>query len=144
MNNNVFSRKMSIPANGRYDLVSSENFGAYLSAVGVGFAKRAIASTMKPTIEISQDDGNGTYTLKTLSVLKNTSITFKPGVEFDEETADGRMAKSTVTVDGNKLIHIQRIGEGVSKVIREFNGDEMTAVFSFDGVSSTRKYKKVG
>jgi len=58
-------------------------------------AKRALASAAKPTIEISEADG--TYTLKTLSMFKNTTIVFKLGEEFDEETADGRHAKVSST-----------------------------------------------
>jgi len=127
--------------NAKFDLVSSDNnFSAYLYEIGVGFAKRAIASNMKPQVEFHQDDG--TYTINTYSALKNTTIKFKPGVEFDEETADGRIAKSTVTIDGNKMIHIQRIGNGESKIVREFQGNDMTAIFCANGVCSTRKYTK--
>lgn len=54
-------------------------------------AKRALAATAKPTIEITENGGR--YTLKTLSTFKNTEINFALGEEFDEETADGRKAK---------------------------------------------------
>lgn len=127
---------------GKFDLVTSDNFDAYLKAAGVGFAKRVIASTMKPTVEIIANS-DGSYLINTYSKLKNTTLRFKPGVEFDEETMDGRMAKSIVTVEGNKIIHTQRIGDGVSQTIREFNGDEMKATFTCDGVTSVRTYKKV-
>lgn len=59
--------------------------------IGVNIAKRTLAATAKPTIEISEE--NGVYTLKTSSIFKNTSISFKLGEEFDEETADGRKCK---------------------------------------------------
>lgn len=61
---------------------------------GVNIAKRAAAAAAKPTIEISE--ANGEYTLKTLSIFKNTTITFKLGEEFDETTADGRQCKVTI------------------------------------------------
>ncbi|CAL8109437.1 unnamed protein product [Orchesella dallaii] len=126
---------------GKFELEKSENFDAYLKAVGVNFAKRAIASTMKPTIEISEN--NGVYTIKTFSVLKNTEITFTPdGSEFEEDTADGRKAKSSVTIEGNKLIHVQKIGDVTSTTVREFNGDKMTVVLTCQDVTSTREYKK--
>lgn len=54
-------------------------------------AKRALAATAKPTIEITQDGDK--YSMKTISAFKNTEISFKLGEEFDEETADGRKAK---------------------------------------------------
>jgi fatty acid-binding protein 3 len=65
--------------------------------------KRAAAAAAKPTIEISEADG--VYTLKTLSVFKNTTITFKCGEEFDEETADGRKAKVYQFRIMNRYIH---------------------------------------
>lgn len=76
---------------GKYELISSERFDDYLAAVGVSLIKRGVAATMKPTLEISQQGEK--ITIKTFSKLKNTEINFTPGVEFDEETADGRNAK---------------------------------------------------
>lgn len=126
---------------GKFDLVTSDNFDAYLKAAGVGFAKRLIAGTMRPTVEIISNS-DGSYLINTYSKLKNTTIRFHPGVEFDEETMDGRKAKSTIIIEGNKLIHTQKIGDEQSQTIREFNGDEMTATFTCNGVSSVRTYKK--
>ncbi len=127
---------------GRFDLVSSDNFDAYMKAAGVGFAKRLIAGTMKPTVEIISNS-DGSYIINTYSKLKNTTIRFMPGEEFDEDTIDGRKAKSTVKIEGNKIIHTQRIGDEQSQTIREFHGDEMKATFTCKGVSSVRTYKKV-
>jgi fatty acid-binding protein 3 len=76
---------------GKFELVSSDNFDEYLKACGVGMAKRALAATAKPTIEITEN--GGVFTMKTLSTFKNTEITFTLGQEFDEETADGRKSK---------------------------------------------------
>lgn len=90
---------------------------------GVNIAKRAAAAAAKPTIEISED--NGTYTLKTMSIFKNTTISFKLGEEFDEETADGRHCKTVMVQDGNKLIQTQRIDPDESTTVREFSDAEM-------------------
>lgn len=104
--------------------------------------------------------------MKTSSTFKNTEIKFKLGEEFDEETADGRQAKSTMTADGtyifaylhkwhakiiaylidklgNKLIHSQKIGDDSSVTVREFSGDSLKASFTAKGVTGTRVYKKV-
>jgi len=127
---------------GKYELVSSENFDEYLKAAGVGLVQRTAASKVKPVVEISE--AGGKYSLKTLTALKNTEIVFTLGEEFDEKTADDRTCKSTVTKDGNKLIHVQKIGDETATITREFSGSEMKAIFSTKGVSSTRTYKKTG
>lgn len=58
---------------------------------GVGFATRQVANVTKPTtvIEVNGD----TITIKTQSTFKNTEVSFKLGVEFDETTADDRKVK---------------------------------------------------
>lgn len=58
---------------------------------GVGFATRQVGNMTKPTtiIEVNGD----TVIIKTQSTFKNTEISFKLGVEFDETTADDRKVK---------------------------------------------------
>ncbi len=99
---------------GRYEQETSENFDNYLKAAGtqnvyfytnipqfhhlwyrytgVNIVKRAAAAAAKATLEISVTD-DGVYTIKTFSVFKNTTINFKLGQQFDEQTADGRDSK---------------------------------------------------
>merc|ERR1712071_304850 len=72
-------------------LVSQENFDEYLKAIGVGMAKRALARAATPTVDYSM---NGDEMTVTTTGMRDTSITFKIGVEKDEETADGRKVKS--------------------------------------------------
>nr|KAF6378025.1 fatty acid binding protein 3 [Myotis myotis] len=102
---------------GTWKLVDSKNFDDYMKSIGVGFATRQVASMTKPTtiIEINGD----TITLKTQSTFKNTEISFKLGVEFDETTADDRKVKSTVTLDGGKLVHVQKWDGQETKLVRE-------------------------
>lgn len=57
----------------------------------MGFATRKVANLTKPTTIISVD--GDTVTLKTQSTMKNTELSFKLGVEFDETTADDRKVK---------------------------------------------------
>ena len=52
---------------------------------------RKLASVAKPSMEITVD--GDTCTLKTLSTVKNTEISFKIGEQFDETTGDGRNVK---------------------------------------------------
>lgn len=89
---------------------------------------RKMGSSVSPVVELMEKDG--LYTLKTTSPFKNTEIKFKLGEEFDEETADGRKVKSVCTMDGNKLMQVQK-GEKDSTIEREFNATEMKAVSTF-------------
>lgn len=100
---------------GKFNLESSENFDEFLKALGkfelhlvnhnficvtsfcrllsgVSFMLRQMAKTAKPSIEISIDDA-GVYTIKTLSMLKTTVITFKLNEEFEETRQDGKTVK---------------------------------------------------
>lgn len=65
----------------------------------MGFATRQVANMTKPTtiIEINGD----TITIKTQSTFKNTEISFKLGVEFNETTADDRKVKVSQGRMGN-------------------------------------------
>nr|XP_058893564.1 fatty acid-binding protein, heart isoform X3 [Kogia breviceps] len=90
---------------GTWKLVDSKNFDDYMRSIGVGFATRQVANMTKPTtvIEVNGD----TITIKTQSAFKNTEISFKLGVEFDETTADDRKVKL-----------LPRIGEGLISSLR--------------------------
>ncbi|XP_071559248.1 fatty acid binding protein isoform X2 [Temnothorax nylanderi] len=122
----------------RYKLFSSENFDEFMKALGVGMVTRKMGSTVSPVVELTEKDG--LYTLKTTSPFKNTEIKFKLGEEFDEETADGRKVKSVCTLDGNKLVQVQK-GEKDTTIEREFNATEMKAIMKVDDIVCTRVYK---
>ena len=101
---------------GTWKLVDSKNFEDYMKSLGVGFATRQVANMTKPTtiIEVNGD----AIIVKTQSTFKNTEVSFKLGVEFDETTADDRKVKSVVTLDGGKLVHV-----------RKWNGQETSLVW---------------
>lgn len=86
---------------------------------------RKMGSSVSPVVELTED--NGTYTLKTTSPFKSTEIKFKLGEEFDEETADGRKVKSVCTLEGDKLVQLQK-GDKDTTIEREFSAEEMKAV----------------
>lgn len=124
----------------KYKLEKSENFEEYMKELGVGFLTRKVGNSTYPTVEMLKNE-DGTYTLNTLSTFKNTTIKFKPGEEFDEETVDGRKVKSVCNFEGdNKLIH-EQTGEKPTKIEREFKEDEMTAVMTINNIVCTRLYK---
>lgn len=124
--------------NKKYKLASSENFDEFLKAVGVGWMPRKIIATVSPIIELSEKDG--VYTLSSSSTFKTTETKFKLGEEFDEDIPDGTKAKSVITRDGCKLVHVQR-GEKVTTIIREFSADQVKQTISVDDIVSTRIYK---
>lgn len=96
---------------------------------------RKMGSSVSPVVELTEN--NGVYTLRTTSPFKNTEIKFKLGEEFDEETADGRKVKSVCTLEGNKLVQIQK-GEKDTTIEREYTPLEMKAVSIF-----LKEYKKM-
>lgn len=67
------------------------------------------------------------YTFTTSSTFKTSTITFKLGEEFDEETMDGRKVLSVCTLEGNTLTQEQK-GDKPSTIIREFSDSELITV----------------
>nr|AFN08746.1 fatty acid binding protein [Scylla paramamosain] len=129
---------------GKYKMDSSEGFDDFMKALGVGMVMRKMGNAATPTVEITLDDG--TYTLKTVTTFKTTEIKFKLGEEFEETTADGRTVKSTITLDGNKLIHNQ-VGDKEKKekdsvLTREFTDTEMLMECKVDDIVCKRVYKR--
>lgn len=94
----------------------------------------------KPTtiIEINGD----TITIKTQSTFKNTEISFKLGVEFNETTADDRKVKSIVTLDGGKLVHVQKWNGQESTLVRELVDGKLILTLTHGSVVCTRTYEK--
>lgn len=84
-----------------------------------------MGNAASPVIELTEKDG--TYTLTSKSTFKDTALVFQLGKEFDEETPDGRMVKSIITLEGNKLIHIQK-GDKETKIVREFTPEYVKMV----------------
>ncbi|XP_076760711.1 fatty acid binding protein isoform X1 [Xylocopa sonorina] len=122
----------------RYKLQSSENFDDYLKSLGVGLLTRKMGSSVSPVVELTEN--SGVYTLKTTSPFKNSEIKFKLGEEFEEETPDGRKVKTVCTLEGNKLMQIQK-GEKQTTIEREFTPTEMKAIMKVDDIVCTRIYK---
>ncbi|XP_029506119.1 fatty acid-binding protein, heart-like [Oncorhynchus nerka] len=125
---------------GTWNLKESKNFDEYMKALGVGFATRQVGGMTKPTtvIEVAGD----TVTLKTQSTFKNTEINFKLGEEFDETTADDRKVKSLITVEGGKMIHVQKWDGKETTLVREVSGNALELTLNLGDVVCTRSYIK--
>jgi len=96
-----------------------------------------LGSTAKPTLIISVDGDN--WTMKSETTFKSTKVEFKLGVEFDETTADDRKMKTTITLDGNKLVQDQK-GSVPSSIIREVDGNKLLVTCKAKDVVATRHY----
>ncbi|XP_037777785.1 sodium/calcium exchanger regulatory protein 1-like [Penaeus monodon] len=130
---------------GKFKMESSENFDEFMKALGVGLVMRKMGNAATPTVEITKD--GDTYAMKTTTTFKTTEIKFKLGEEFEETTADGRVVKSTITLDGNKLVHKQ-VGdkekkEKDSELLREFTDDKMLMECKVDDIVCKRVYSRL-
>ncbi|XP_060534427.1 fatty acid-binding protein, adipocyte-like isoform X2 [Cylas formicarius] len=124
----------------KFKLESSDNFDEYMKALGVGLVTRKVGGAVSPVVELNKQGDE--YVLTSNSTFKNVVTKFKPGVEFDQETPDGRKVKATITVDGNKLVEVQKGADGKETTIeRTFTDDEIKMVLSVDDITSTRIYK---
>ncbi|CAI9561077.1 unnamed protein product [Staurois parvus] len=124
-----------------WKLVDSQNFDEYMKALGVGFATRQVGNVTKPTVIISQEGDK--VVIRTQSTFKNTEISFKLGEEFDEATADDRNCKeSTVTLEGDKLVHVQKWDGKETKFVREIKDGKMVMTLTFGDIVSVRQYEK--
>ncbi|KAF5908633.1 fatty acid-binding protein, heart [Clarias magur] len=112
----------------------------HTSKSGIGFATRQIGGLTKPTTIISLEDG--LFTLQTVSTFKSTEIKFRLGQEFDETTADDRKCKSLVTLEGNRLTHLQKWEGKETTLVREVDGDILTLTLTLGDIVCTRHYTK--
>ncbi|XP_041932079.1 fatty acid-binding protein, heart [Alosa pseudoharengus] len=125
---------------GTWNLKESKNFDDYMKALGVGFATRQVGGMTKPTTIITME--GEIITLKTVSTFKTTEVNFKLGDEFDETTADDRKVKSLVTIDGGKLVHVQKWDGKETTLVREVSGNTLTLTLTLGDVVCTRSYVK--
>jgi len=126
---------------GKFKATTSENFDEYMKALGVGLVSRKMASSTTPVIEITID--NGEVTIKTITTIRSSEIKFRLGEEFEETTFDGRKSKSVITLDGDKMLHLQRSDGKEYKITREINGNELKALLYAGDVVCTRLYERV-
>ncbi|KAL6116498.1 rbp2 [Pungitius sinensis] len=100
--------------NGRWEMVSSENFEDVMKALDIDFATRKIACHLHQTKVIVQNGDK--FQTKTLSTFRNYEVDFTVGEEFEEQTKalDNRKVKTLVTWDGGQAGVCPEGGEGES------------------------------
>ncbi|XP_071376192.1 retinol-binding protein 2-like [Centroberyx affinis] len=94
--------------NGRWEMVSNDNFEDIMKALDIDFATRKIAAHLSQTKVIVQNGDK--FETKTLSTFRNYEVDFTVGEEFEEYTKglDNRTVKTVVTWDGDKLVCVQK------------------------------------
>lgn len=130
---------------GKFKRVSEEGYDAFLTKLEVGMLFRNAATASTPTLEISESGGK--WKIVTSTTLSH-QVHFEIGVAFDETTSYGRECRTTVTIDGNKLITVQvpvEADKPAVKVIREFlqDGCTMHAHYTCQDVTSKQVYKRI-
>ncbi|GBP35706.1 Fatty acid-binding protein 1 [Eumeta japonica] len=124
----------------KYD--RSENLEAFLDSIGVQGESRTGYINSKPDIKLVKN-GDGSFTLNIAVGERTISNTFKSGVEFDEKLP-ALTCKSTVTVQSNKLVQVQKFPSGkVVTITMEFLPTELKTVSTVEGWagSATRYFK---
>jgi fatty acid-binding protein 3 len=132
---------------GKYERVSAEKYDDFLKTLDVNFLLRKAATVSSPVMEVAKE--GDLWSIKTSTSLKSMELKFELGKEFEETTADGREVTAVVTLEGNKLITVQKAkkaGEKSTKSVREFNGDEVIQTMTIDGVDDlvcVQKFKRI-
>ncbi|KAK4877870.1 hypothetical protein RN001_010376 [Aquatica leii] len=124
----------------KYVLSTSENFDAYLKAMGVNALLRRLATTLSPVIELTKSGDE--YTYKSTTTFSKTVASFKLGVEFEKSVPGGDIMKSVMTIDGCTLTEVQIDGAGrVTTIERRFSTDEIKAVIKYNDITAINIYK---
>ncbi|KAM5157997.1 fatty acid-binding protein, adipocyte-like [Mantella aurantiaca] len=125
---------------GSWKLFCSEDFEEYMKAIGVTFATRKVAVTLKPDVTIC-NNGNK-WNIKTESTFKNTDLSFVLNELFDETTADGRKCKTIITLEDEKLIQKQKWEDKESTITREVQNGQLITICIFGEVKCRRVYDR--
>lgn len=133
--------------NGKWEIECSENFGDYMTAIGVDADKQADAQKFlgdgsKLTYDISNSGNDWVFKITTAAGEKEVKFTL--GTEFDTTTLDGRPVKAVFSMDGDTLVEKQTGPSFETTNKRTVSGNTLTMVLTAgNGVSCTRKYKKL-
>jgi len=128
---------------GVYTRTEEKDYDKFLSALGVGFLLRKAATSSTPTMTISKSGDK--WSMVTATTLKKVELNFELGKPFDESTPDGRDTTTTVTLDGNKMVTIQKPKNPKQKtveVIREFSDEGIKVQMKCEDVVSHQFFKR--
>ncbi|XP_050696753.1 fatty acid-binding protein homolog 5-like [Eriocheir sinensis] len=129
--------------NGAYKLERSDNMEEFLAKMNVGYLKRKLALSMKPTVEVKVE-GNR-WRLVTHTPASTLTWSFTLGQEVTLTSSQGGETKAIFTLEGEKLIQSNLKGaEENVDIVRQFTGDEilMKLTHKPSGVQCTRVFKR--
>lgn len=119
---------------GSYQHERNENLDEYFKAVGVPYIPRKMMCMTSPRLEILNDDDK--WTLRTISMIRTTEVTFSLGEEYEEHMPAGVTLKNVTTMEGDSLVTVS-VGPDDNKVIRKYEITE-------DGVLLTMTHESSG
>merc|ERR1712168_772057 len=126
---------------------SAEKYEELLKELDVNFLLRKAATVSTPVMEVTED--GGVWTIKTSTTLKTMELKFKLGEPFDETTPDGREVTAVCSLEGGKIVSVQKAkkeGQKSTKSTREMNGaDELIYTMTIDGsdIVCVQKFKRI-
>ncbi|KAI2797501.1 calycin super [Blomia tropicalis] len=131
---------------GTFKLESSENFGQFLTEMGVSYFLRKLAESMSSEYIIDVDSTRTNYTLKTVTPFREAVITFQDGKEFNVRRMDGTIVKSVIHINGPKwtqLMYGKNSTDPNITVIREFDDNGIKATFMINKIRAVRNYVRI-
>merc|ERR1712203_953369 len=133
---------------GKFERTSAEKYEEMLKELEVNFLLRKAATVSTPVCDIFEE-GDG-WNIKTSTTLKTMELKFKLGEPFDETTPDGREVTAVCSLEGGKIVSVQKAkkeGQKSTRSTREMNGsDELIYTMTIDGsdIVCVQKFKRIG
>jgi len=132
---------------GKFQMTDSENFDAFMAALGIGYLTRKLGNASKPLVTISEvDPAKKKYSFKQESLVKTSTTDFVLGEQFEETTADGRKCMSTFKIVRPGVMIQEMLGTNGGKdsvCLREFFKDNLKVTCTVDDITTVRNYKRV-
>ncbi|XP_045503447.1 fatty acid-binding protein 2-like [Colias croceus] len=121
-----------------YKLDRSENFDAF--AESFKLSPQETQAIINSKLSQKLDKVGDEYIITTVYEGKSFENKFKSGVEFDEILTPEVIPKSVITVDGNKLTHVQKFKDGNSITnVREYSPQELVVTITSNFWPGTAK-----
>ncbi|CAG4932610.1 unnamed protein product [Colias eurytheme] len=121
-----------------YVLDRTENFDEFVKSLKIpdDLADLIIKAKAKQTLEKNGDE----YVLTSVYNERTMVSKFKNGVEFDETVGPKGKAKTTFTVEGDKVTQVQKFPDGNTiTLVREYYPDKIEATITTNFWPGTAK-----